>query len=180
MKLFRAFDKKEHLDAFLSGNIRFGLVRNYRDTEHTKSADADELIFHYKINNIDEYKEFGNSVYALCTSTNANHIKSKFGKYIAEITDFNLFKAELLKAISEQKLALHGTILCDYVSYDKHASMDSCNLEIGIKEIIFQKSKNFSSESEYRFALILMGNSSEDANDAIFVQLKNTKFLESI
>ena len=80
----------------------------------------------------------------------------------------NLFKAELLKAITEQKLALYGTILCDYVSYDKHTSMDSCNLDIGEKEIIFQKSNNYRPESEFRFAFILKDKSSADITNAIF------------
>jgi hypothetical protein len=109
MRLYKAFDCKKHLDVFLSGNIRLGLLKRYRNSENTKSADPYEQINHYKNNYIDEYKELGNNVYTLCTSTNSNFIKFKFGQYIAEITDLDLFKTELLKAVEQQKIALHMT-----------------------------------------------------------------------
>lgn len=172
MILYKGFEREDYLNCFINGEIRFTLLKKYREIEKIVSKDKNELIFRSVKDGILETKELGNNVYGLCLTTNLDSA-AKFGKFIARINDLDTLVYEVRKKLVENNISFFGELLNDHVNYTKGLEDNNCEETDYIKKIIYQKSPEFNDENEYRIAFI--GNEKQNTSNKEVITIKVDK-----
>lgn len=95
--LYRGFDKKEHMDMFLAGQIRLGLFKYYRElpAEDTRLNKQEGILFYPKVKMSDgtvkEYVTWGfaSPHYVSCWATDPSSVVGKFIVRLDNPTEFH-------------------------------------------------------------------------------------------
>ncbi len=177
MILYRRFEKEEYLNSFVNGEIRFRLIKAYREPENSNSADIDELIYKGSACGVMEIKELGNHVYGLCLTKNLESTK-KFGTHVAVINDVEAFILEIKEEITKNNISIFGDLLYGNVLYDKGESLAEQKGLDNIRRIVFQKSSAYADESEFRIAFLYNQKLEYEVNEVITIRLTNKNLIQ--
>lgn len=146
----RNFEKKEHLDSFMSGNIRMGLAEAYRLSEHSSRGNPREGYFSGQINRTNGKSGFNSSsclglFYLLCfsTPTTKTQKKEEYGEFSLRIRDIDLLFNRIKEKIGNSNL--------DFSTHGKVTYKDFLEKTPSTNEFFFEHFKTHIENQEYRF-----------------------------
>lgn len=179
--LFRSFSRKEHADAFLSGEILVRRNSYYRTVECKSRQDGDEGEGYYLKRGlamtalvspqaevetewrrehrlIKRHVSFGNAVFLLCCSNadvSLDFLRKKFGAYLVRLDDPRALACEIDTALKKRGLSF--SVNGQNVSYSRGDEFPESRDDKTLVDLAFtQKSAAFAEEREFRFCLIGM------------------------
>lgn len=155
---FRVFEKEIHMNSFLSGKLRFGLLDYYRRSESTARRDCSEGVSSFLVNSVANSGEYISSyVYALCLHrTQESARSSKFGDYIVEIHD-PIKLAELATSrMDEMEHDFVGGIEGVVVEYNKGEEFNSRPAQLELARLIYSQKPRLPFEPENEFRMVII------------------------
>jgi hypothetical protein len=160
--LLRAFTEAEHARQFLAGDIRFGLLQQYRHMEDCRQDETEgraSIRWNLKAEdpNLNNATYTGTSLdlyYALCTSAPAgrSHL-ANFGSFIIQITKPLSLLERVCKAWENDSRA-SGEAFIVPVLYNKDELVTPPPYYLAPPCLVYaQKPAKFSHEAEYRYMI---------------------------
>jgi hypothetical protein len=169
---YRGFAELEHLELFLRGEIRFGLLSHYRQIECETRHDPTEGIGHYRFMGADHHSIFAsNAIYVLCFSRTESGAR-RFGPHIAR-TEHPRRLAEVITAqLPQTGLTFYGGVEGVPVEYSKGGALESAPDAYHIARFAYsQKPESFLADEEFRFVLVRKG-AGYRASDSPYMTLR--------
>ncbi len=176
-RLYKFFDRKEHADNFIEGNIYLRPPESYRKIEGPRQDQSEGLGSIKIVESIRQVSipsgkwsespghmnttiQFLNPTYILCLSgskVSSENTKRKFGEYGVEVQDIKSV-AESIKTFLE-KNKLNGFsvnfIKCARIAYNKDNVFTSFDIYKNFNLSFEQKPSDYSDEDEYRLTICL-------------------------
>lgn len=152
MELYKHFSSADALENFLSGEIWLRQLEHYKYIEDESRRDETEGKYIYFDKDCKHTYELGNEVYIFCASKYFDKANiDKLGKHVAVIKDAEQLMNSIKLSAKQDNIEIF-TVLADSISYTKNNFDEQAPK---LENLCFQKDSFFSSENEFRIALVL-------------------------